>query len=164
MGAVRFSIDPVLIQTLKREWPLDVLVETGTFEGQTIDTVLPFFEEIHTCEASEDLHSEVTKKFAGVSQVHSVLGDSGRVLVDLMPQIKNRSVLFWLDAHWYADEQTAGAHSQCPLLDELEAIKELNAESVIVIDDARLFSVRPRNLTRWTSGLPLIPFSASFTG
>jgi len=72
-----------------------------------------------------------------------VLGDSAHILVDLMPRLKNRSVLFWLDAHWCADEQTAGAHSQCPLLEELEAIKVLHAESVIVIDDARLFFCAP---------------------
>lgn len=143
VGAVRFSIDPVLIQTLKRALPIDVFVETGTFEGQTIETVLPFFEEIHTCEVSEHLHAEVTKRFAEVNKLHSVLGDSGRILLDLMPRLRNRSVLFWLDAHWCADEQTAGTHSQCPLLDELEAIKELNAESVIVIDDARLFFCAP---------------------
>jgi len=143
VGAVRFSIDPVLIQILKEALGVDVFVETGTFEGQTIETVMPFFEEIHTCEASEHLHTEVTKRFAGVNKVHSVLGDSGRILVDLMPRLRNRSVLFWLDAHWCADEQTAGAHSQCPLLDELEAINELNAESVIVIDDARLFFCAP---------------------
>ena len=122
---------------------MDVFVETGTFEGQTIDTVLPFFEEIHTCEASERLHLDVARRFAGVSKVHSALGDSGQILCDLMPRLKNRSVLFWLDAHWCVDEETAGAHSQCPLLEELKAINELNAESVIAIDDARLFFCAP---------------------
>ena len=143
MGAVRFSIDPVLVQTLKRALPIDVFVETGTFEGQTIQTVLPFFEEIYTCEVSEHLHAEVIKKFAGVNKVHPALGDSGCFLADLMPRLGNRSVLFWLDAHWCAAEGTAGQASECPLLDEIRAIHQLNEESVILIDDARLFLCPP---------------------
>ena len=143
MGAIRFSIDPALVQALREALPIEVFVETGTFNGQTIDTVLPFFDEIYTCEASKDLHREAVKKFSGANKVRSLLGDSGRILKDLSPRLRDRSVLFWLDAHWCMDEETAGVHSQCPLLQELDAIEELNASSVIAIDDARLFLCAP---------------------
>jgi len=55
-----------------------------------------------------------------------------------------KSVLYWLDAHWcVAEEETGGQKSQCPLLQELEAIEKLNEQSVIIIDDARLFLATP---------------------
>ncbi len=36
MGAVHFSIDPKLVAVFKRHLPLQVFVETGTFEGEAI--------------------------------------------------------------------------------------------------------------------------------
>src|SRR5947199_2312443 len=52
-------------------------------------------------------------------------------------------VFFWLDAHWCVAEQTAGADSQSPLIAELEAIGKLHKQSVVLIDDARLYLCPP---------------------
>jgi hypothetical protein len=70
-------------------------------------------------------------------------GDSGDVLRTLRPRLENTSVLYWLDAHWCVAAGTAGERSQCPLLEELQAIGSLNSSSVILIDDARLFLATP---------------------
>jgi hypothetical protein len=51
-------------------------------------------------------------------------------------------VLYWLDAHW-CGSGTAGNEAECPLLAELDAIAALNADSAILIDDARLFLAAP---------------------
>jgi len=48
------------------------------------------------------------------------------------------SILFWLDSHWIDESQRAPA-GPCPILDELQRIGSLNTQSVLVIDDARLF-------------------------
>ena len=51
-------------------------------------------------------------------------------------------------------DQTAGQTSQCPLLDELGAISSLNEQSIILIDDARLFLCpppRPHEVSQWPS-------------
>ncbi len=36
MGAIDFSIDVRLVECLRRELPISVFVETGTFEGEAI--------------------------------------------------------------------------------------------------------------------------------
>ena len=51
--------------------------------------------------------------------------------------------LFWLDAHWCVASDTAGRKSQCPLLMELDSIGSLGKNSVVLIDDARLFLATP---------------------
>jgi hypothetical protein len=47
MGAVTFSIDLRLVEFLKGVLPLDVFVETGTFEGKTLASVHPCFRECY---------------------------------------------------------------------------------------------------------------------
>ena len=49
---------------------------------------------------------------------------------------------------------TAGELSQCPLLEELQAIEKLNSNSVVLIDDARLFlapPLAPHEISQWPS-------------
>ena len=55
MGAVSFSLDRKLVESLKASLPLDVLVETGTFEGNTVAEVRDLFTEIHSVELSDQL-------------------------------------------------------------------------------------------------------------
>lgn len=143
MGAVHFSIDPRLIEVLKAALPLETFVETGTFEGETIQKALPFFQKIYTIEASQDYHDTVAERFGSNEKIHLLHGDSAVVMKEFIGDLCDRSVFYWMDAHWCADEKTAGAHSQCPLLRELHAISKLNIQSVIVIDDARLFFCAP---------------------
>jgi hypothetical protein len=57
-----------------------------------------------------------------------------------------------LDAHWCAAEGSGGANSQCPLLEELAAIGQLNDASVIMIGDSRLFlctPCAPHRVSQW---------------
>jgi hypothetical protein len=143
MGAVSFSIDPTLAEFLCQALRLTTFVETGTFEGEAVASVISLFEEIHTVDLSEELTAKAKSRFHSNQSVHVYSGESAKVLASLRPQLQNKSVLYWLDAHWCAADATAGEHSQCPLLDELEAITELNSKSVVLIDDARLFLCTP---------------------
>ncbi|MBM3803164.1 MAG: hypothetical protein FJW26_12760 [Acidimicrobiia bacterium] len=143
MGAVHFSVDTKVIEELKRHLPLSVLVETGTFEGDTVALARPYFDRVYTVESSEKYYQEARRRFEGDGAVQVVLGHSPQFLETLMPQLKGCSILFWLDAHWCAAEGTAGQVSECPLLDEIHAIRHLNETSVILVDDARLFFCPP---------------------
>ena len=139
MGAVTFSIDSELVRVLRQLLPLKYFVETGTFEGETVEQVRLLFEEIHSVELAEDYHSQAVERFRDIPEVHLYQGDSEAVLKSLHPQLNSEAVLYWLDAHWCVADKTAGYQSQCPLLQELDALKTLNLNSVILIDDARLF-------------------------
>lgn len=152
MGAVDFSIDPRLVETLREALPLSVFVETGTFEGEAIARMRPMFAEIHSIELSDEYFSKAVTRFGDDAAVRLYHGDSRDVLRRLQPQLQRGSVLYWLDAHWCVAEGTAGVRSQCPLLAELQAIGSLNASSAILIDDARLFLATPpapHDVTDW---------------
>lgn len=143
MGAVDFSIDMRLVETLQRVLPISVFVETGTFEGEAVARVRESFAEIHSIELSDHYHARAAERFAGDARVALYHGDSSHVLESLRATLEDKAVLYWLDAHWCAADETAGERSQCPLLDELAALGRLNAESVVLIDDARLFLATP---------------------
>jgi hypothetical protein len=143
MGAVTFSIDPTLVQHLKSALPLEAFVETGTFEGDAIATVRPFFDAIDSIELSDHYYSRATQRFASDTAVKLHRGDSANTLRQLRPRLRDRAVLYWLDAHWCVAENTAGECSQSPLLAELKALETLNKNSAVLIDDARLFMATP---------------------
>lgn len=143
MGAVSFSIDPGLVTALKQALPLDVFVETGTFRGDTVELVRERFKTVHSVELSREHYEAARLRFADRAHIDLVCGDSAEALARWMPGLHKKSVLYFLDAHWCAADNTAGGASQCPLLDEIRAIGRLNDESLIVIDDARLFLAPP---------------------
>ena len=108
MGAVTFSIDPVLVECLREVLPLATFVETGTFEGETITRMRPYFDEIHSVELSDSHFEAAVERFASYPNVHLHHGDSPEILSRLRPALAEKSVLFWLDAHWCVAASTAG--------------------------------------------------------
>jgi hypothetical protein len=154
MGAVNFSLDPQLVKALQSALPLTVFVETGTFNGDCISLVESSFDRVVSIELSDTLYSRVVKRFSRFPHIQILLGNSVDFLQELKESLNGDGVLYWLDAHWCVDLDTAGQHSQCPLLGELTAIDKLNKESVILIDDARLFlapPLSPHEISQWPS-------------
>lgn len=154
MGAASFSLDPELVSSLKLALDMRTFVETGTFQGATIERFLAEFDSIISVEMSEELWKRAAERFKDRSHVQTLLGDSPSVLQELAPSLHEKGVLYWLDAHWCEAENTAGATSQCPLLEEIAAIAKLNSQSAILIDDARLFlapPLAPHEISQWPS-------------
>ncbi|MDO8811307.1 MAG: glycosyltransferase family 2 protein [Gallionella sp.] len=152
MGAVNFSIDLGLVSALKEVLPLDVFVETGTFRGDTVNLVKDIFRDVYTVELSAEYYAEARSRFGEQAHIHLVHSDSVTALADWAPNLRGRSVLYFLDAHWCVAANTAGEASQCPLLGEIRAIDQLSADSLIVIDDARLFLApppAPHEISQW---------------
>ena len=143
MGAIHFSIDVNLAELLARVLGISSFVETGTFKGDSVALVRSIFSEIHTCELSSELHQAALRRFEADKAVTCHLGSAGDLLKCISQQLVGRPVLYWLDAHWCAGENTAGEESQCPLLEELDAIYPLHPNSVVWIDDARYFMSPP---------------------
>ena len=143
MGAVTFNIDPKLIAIIHESLPCQYFVETGTFKGATIELVRQSFPEIYSVELSEKHYLDCKEKFKNEPHITLMHNHSPAALNLIMNKIQSESVTYWLDAHWCAAENTQGELSQCPLLEELEAIKKLNTQSMIIIDDARLFLTTP---------------------
>lgn len=152
MGAVNFSIDTELLGALKNVLLLDAFVETGTFKGDTVELVKNQFSEIYTIELSDEYFRKAQVRFADSKHINVVHGDSSRILATIAPKLQVQSVLYFLDAHWCEAKNTAGKMSQCPLLEEIRAIGRLNEQSLIIIDDARLFlatPLQPHEIFQW---------------
>jgi FkbM family methyltransferase len=142
MGAIHFSLDPHLVQALKRSLPLVTFVETGTYRGDTTAAMSPHFEKVYTAELAEELFNKAKSRFEKTSNVDVIHGSSPEILSSLSGELANQSVLYWLDAHWCGGE-TDGRVYECPLIAEIGAIGSLNDQSVVLIDDARFFIAPP---------------------
>ena len=152
MGAVHFSIDPRLLALFQSKLGIQVFVETGTFHGDSIASAIPFFHTIYSVELSETLANEARERFKDHSQVHIDCNSSDTWLLKIQPQVAQLPTLYWLDAHWCAATDTASITSQCPLINEINAITTLSPQSIIVIDDARLFLTtppKPHEVSQW---------------
>lgn len=154
MGAVTFSIDKRLIERLQQHLPFDTFIETGTFRGETIGIVKPYFQHIYSIELSSHYYEEAVRVYGHDNAVSLFHGNSATMLRTIVSDTKDKPTLYWLDAHWCVADATAGELSQCPLLDELDAIQILGADSMIIIDDARLFLAAPQaphEISNWPS-------------
>jgi len=117
------------------------LVETGTYQGETVAACLQHFKRIYTVELDQALHGAARDRFADEPTVTVIHGDSYTALTRLASEVAEPA-LFWLDAHYSFGETAKGPHDP-PLPWELRAILERGKPDVILIDDARHMGVLP---------------------
>jgi hypothetical protein len=116
----------------------EILIETGTFMGDTICALKDRVKVIYSIELSADLMQKAKHRFRAYSNIHILRGDSGKILPKIMTDI-SQSCLFWLDGH-YSGGFTAQAETDTSVLKELRTIFDHKVKDhVILIDDARLF-------------------------
>ncbi|MFA5022983.1 MAG: hypothetical protein WC385_00090 [Candidatus Paceibacterota bacterium] len=127
-----------LIKKCARRYHCQILVETGTCLGDTIDRLKNDFQQIFSIELSPELFRQAQKRFEQDPHINLFQGDSGEVLPSILPKL-NKPTIFWLDGH-YSGGVTAKAGVNTPIIKELGAILNNPAiNQVILIDDARLF-------------------------
>lgn len=113
----------------------EVFIETGSYIGDGIFKALQCgFSKIISIEISEKYHSLCSKRFKNNKNVEIILGDSYKVLPNILKSINCKST-FWLDGHHSCGDTGLGEFWS-PLIQELEAIKNHNInEHAIIIDD-----------------------------
>ena len=111
-------------------------IETGTYLGDGIKSVLNNYENVHSIELSEKWYLHNVEQFKNNSNVKMYLGDSKKVLPELLNNI-NEPITIFLDAH-YSGGTTALGDEEVPLLFELEILKNREYDDIIIIDDCRL--------------------------
>lgn len=116
-----------------------ILIETGTYLGQTVDDLEFLFDSIYSIELDKILYTNAKKMFNKSKNIQIIRGDSSKILPKIINKIKLPS-LFWLDAH-YSKGLTAKGNKETPILDELNSISKSKVKNhVILIDDARKFN------------------------
>lgn len=115
---------------------LRVLVETGTYMGETAWALRRHFDRIETIELEPTLARLARIRFARTSNVHVHEGDSATVLPGILATL-DQPALFWLDAHPSTDRSARDA--RVPLRDELAAVAAHHVRGhVILVDDLHL--------------------------
>lgn len=152
MGTIYSGIDKKLALFIRDEFKINEFVETGTNYGDTTEWASNHFDRVFSSELSAKLYSNVTNRFKNVKNIELFYGNSPDHIRKINTKLINP--IFWLDAHWSGGE-TAGIGSECPLLEELNAILEIKTYCpIILIDDARLFLAPPpppHNTSHWPS-------------
>jgi len=121
------------------KYNLRILIETGTYQGDMIEAMQNYFDFIVSIELSPHLYLNAGNKFINSPHVSLLLGDSGKLLPEVLKHITIAS-LFWLDGH-YSEGITAKGDLNTPIINELTAILNHGINNhVILIDDARLFN------------------------
>ncbi len=117
-----------------------ILIETGTYLGDTINRVKDSFEKIYSIELSESLFRRAKKRFSNTPRIFLFKGDSGKILGDVIKKTSGKNLLFWLDGH-YSGGITQKGETDTPIIQEIKLIMESGCEnSTILIDDASDFN------------------------
>lgn len=116
------------------EFRQNYFVETGSYFGDGIQKALDAgFKNIRSIEADAHNFNNTKIRFRNNPNVIVYQGDSS---VDLWNVIKyiDQPITFWLDAHIYPPRADGGKN--CPLIEELEQIKQHPIKThIILIDD-----------------------------
>jgi|JI10StandDraft_1071094.scaffolds.fasta_scaffold00236_22 predicted O-methyltransferase YrrM len=132
-GQLAFNCAPEIgtfLTYLKKEYNIHTAVETGTFIGNTTVFLSLLFDDVYTIEIVEKTYQKTAKKLKAYPNVKCFLGSSEVILTKILPNIKGKRTLFYLDAHW---------DDHWPLREELlEISKTHHNNCVIVIDDFKV--------------------------
>lgn len=153
MGLVFAGLPDWILEFVESETEIQVAIETGTYLGESAQMLSNSFETVYTIEAASELFNQSKKRFLDNRKVTVLFGSSLNVLPDLMTKL-NVPAFYWLDAH-YSGDVTSGESQPCPLLSEIQIISAQRNfhESIVVIDDARLFG-GPHDLAPTMRGWP----------
>jgi len=116
-------------------------VESGTYKGKTTRWAASQFDTVYTIERAKPFYDRYAGELQALGNIHTRFGDSRECLPEIVRELGDSPAIFWLDGHW-SGGMTAGEEDECPLLDELRAIKH-RRNDIIMIDDARLFLAAP---------------------
>lgn len=126
------------LDCFRRAYCVEILIETGTYQGTTVEAMLEKFKQICTIELDPELWKIMHDKFSRYSHVRVIQGNSGHVLPAILASVSQRC-LFWLDGH-FSGPGTARGAVDSPIAKELDAIRSHHRnDHIILVDDARLF-------------------------
>lgn len=140
------GIKIAIIRQHVRQTRSRVLIETGTYLGDTAKALQAHCTRLITMEIDQALHAIAKRRLRRYSNITSILGDCEALLPTILSGLSTEAT-FWLDAHYSAGITGMGRTSD-PILTSLAQIAEHpHNNHTILIDDARHFdgvAGRPR--------------------
>lgn len=141
-------VKQLVVLRYQRARKFSTFIETGTFTGEMVAAMRPYFRRIVSIELSPEIHRAAIHRFAGDPSVELLPGDSAQLLPRVLEQLREPA-LFWLDGHFMGGV-TGRGDEHSPVRTELRALLSHPVRRhVVLIDDARLFS--------GADGYPTIP-------
>lgn len=125
-----FNRDSILHDKFKQlieDNEIEVVIETGTYHGKSTKAFADMGVEVYSVDSNETYLNIAKDYLQGVANL--TLGNSPDFLMQLLPTIKDKKILMFLDAHW---------EHHCPLIDELKAIAECGVKPIIAIHDFKV--------------------------
>ena len=138
MGSYWWSFPEPLEKWARESLTSDaVVIETGTYLGDSADLFSKKFSKVVTFERDPELANRAAKRFQNRPNVKVVEGSTRDTFEKNIPSSETPCI-FWLDAH-HSGGITAGADDPCPLLHELDVIfaKRKIFNTILIIDDVR---------------------------
>lgn len=122
--------------------PCTAFVETGTFLGDTTYQFASRGIQTISIEVAPVLADGARRRFARYPNVRILQGDSGEMLVDVVPKLTGPA-LFWLDGHFSGGPTGMGALETPVVAEVATIIQHAKPGSVVYVDDARCFGTLP---------------------
>lgn len=137
------SLEESFLAMIAQATQAEIIVETGTYLGDSTIKMARKFKQVHTIELGVELFEKAQKRFVKKKNIRSYQGDSAKLLPDIIKQLKNSKTVFFLDAH-FSMADTAQGDENTPILTELEIIRKAKlSNATIIIDDLRMFYKSP---------------------
>ena len=133
------ALDPEFVRLVAAECEIEAFIETGTYLGDTLAGMVPYFNKLISVELSPTFSEAARARFADVPSVEIIEADSTAGLAVALERVEGQSAFIWLDAH-YSGGHTAKGNTNTPIMGELKqlALKRRMGD-VILIDDVRYF-------------------------
>jgi len=117
---------PLEFLKLKKEFNIEIAVETGTNKGHTTRWLAENFDSVYTIEKTTKSLNEAKIYCKEFNNINYFDGTSEHLLEGIVSELKDKRVIFFLDAH---------GEPFCPTNKELTHIKNMNVKPIICIHD-----------------------------
>jgi hypothetical protein len=137
---------PIVKQRILKQYQdrfrLQIVVETGTFTGETVEALRHRSAQVVSMELAPELHAAAARRFASATNVRLLQGNSAALLPGVLADLRDPA-LFWLDGHYAGAGTGSAGAGLSPLMDEVRTLlARAPRGDVILIDDARQLTGR----------------------
>lgn len=128
---------------LRDKYNLETFLETGTYRGESCLWAAENFEHVISIEKDQGRYRKVMGMTYKLENVKLLLGDSREMLFTALRDVRTPALIY-LDAHLFGFTKNGWSNNdQCPLKEELLAVRQIRIGHVVIIDDANWFIDKP---------------------